>query len=230
MTVGPDPFGGPPPSGLPAIVPAAGLSRRMGRPKLILPLGDRTILERVLLALREGGAGPVVVVTGPPDQEGAPAVADAARRAGAAVATPSAPVPDMADSIRLGLRHWLRVFGEANLALPSHVLLTPGDAVGVDRRAVAGVVQVAREAPGAIVVPAEVDPETSPPRRGHPAAIPRELFDAILELPPGLGVNVLLRNADRETRIVPVPRSAAPRDLDTPDDYARARKHFGECE
>ena len=36
-----------------AVVPAAGRSSRMGRPKLSLPLGERTVLEQVILALRK---------------------------------------------------------------------------------------------------------------------------------------------------------------------------------
>ena len=34
-----------------AVVPACGHSTRMGRPKLALPLGDRTVIERVVAAL-----------------------------------------------------------------------------------------------------------------------------------------------------------------------------------
>src|SRR5205807_132449 len=37
-----------------AVIPAAGQSTRMGRPKLALPLGGRSVLERVLAAVRQG--------------------------------------------------------------------------------------------------------------------------------------------------------------------------------
>ncbi len=40
-----------------ALIPAAGKSARMGRPKLTLPLGGRTVLEHVVTALRRGGVG-----------------------------------------------------------------------------------------------------------------------------------------------------------------------------
>ena len=48
-----------------AVVPAAGKSTRMGRPKLSLPLGTCTILERVIHALRQGGVDHVLVVAAP---------------------------------------------------------------------------------------------------------------------------------------------------------------------
>ena len=41
-----------------AVVPAAGHSQRMGRPKLILPIGGQTVIARVVSALRDGGASP----------------------------------------------------------------------------------------------------------------------------------------------------------------------------
>src|SRR5262249_42597993 len=47
------------------LIPAAGHSRRMGRPKLALPLLGRPLLAHVVTALREGGADPVLVVLGP---------------------------------------------------------------------------------------------------------------------------------------------------------------------
>ena len=38
-----------------AIVPAAGKSTRMGRPKLLMSLDGATLLHRVVTALRQGG-------------------------------------------------------------------------------------------------------------------------------------------------------------------------------
>ena len=43
----------------PVLIPAAGQSVRMGRPKLLLPLGGQTILERLFLPLAlQGGIAP----------------------------------------------------------------------------------------------------------------------------------------------------------------------------
>jgi nicotine blue oxidoreductase len=43
---------------------AAGQGRRLGRPKALVEIGGRTLAERGVALLREGGADPVVVVTG----------------------------------------------------------------------------------------------------------------------------------------------------------------------
>ena len=49
---------------LSAVVLAAGESRRMGKPKQLLPFGDGTILERVVDTLLAAGVGEVIVVLG----------------------------------------------------------------------------------------------------------------------------------------------------------------------
>src|SRR5262245_64311392 len=74
----------------------------MGRPKLALPLGDRTILEHVVAALRVGGAGHVVVVIGPH----VPELVPLAEGAGAEVCRLDEPTPYMRSTVEHGLR-WL---------------------------------------------------------------------------------------------------------------------------
>jgi CTP:molybdopterin cytidylyltransferase MocA len=47
-----------------AVIAAAGLSSRMGAFKPLVPLGNSTIIERVITTLREGGVQDIAVVTG----------------------------------------------------------------------------------------------------------------------------------------------------------------------
>jgi len=50
---------------IPAVVLAAGLSSRMGRPKAALPLGDdETFLTRIVRTFTDAGVDDVVVVVG----------------------------------------------------------------------------------------------------------------------------------------------------------------------
>ena len=51
-----------------AIVPAAGASRRMGRPKLLLPLGEGTVISGLLRVLRGPAISDTVVVVAPGDK------------------------------------------------------------------------------------------------------------------------------------------------------------------
>src|SRR5438552_6045924 len=85
-----------------AVIPAAGKSVRMGRPKLALPLGDRTVLERVVAALREAGVEHVLVVVGPH----VPQLVPPAERAGAHVLQLPEETPEMRATVEAGLR-WL---------------------------------------------------------------------------------------------------------------------------
>ena len=50
--------------GVAGIVLAAGASSRMGRPKMLLPLGGGTLLSTVAAALLDGGLLEVIVVLG----------------------------------------------------------------------------------------------------------------------------------------------------------------------
>ncbi len=84
------------------LVPAAGKSTRMGRPKLALPLGGRTILECVLAALREAGIEKTLVVVGPH----VPELVPPATNAGAHVCLLTEETPDMRTTVERGLA-WL---------------------------------------------------------------------------------------------------------------------------
>src|SRR5208337_5057041 len=88
---------------IPAIVPAAGESRRMGRPKPLLPFDGRPLIGRVVSALRLGGASPVLVVTPPAQAPEGPPIAEAARQAGAAVITPPDRAVEMRESAQIAI-------------------------------------------------------------------------------------------------------------------------------
>ena len=93
-----------------AVVPACGQSTRMGRPKLALPLGDRSVIEYVVAALRGGGVERVLVVIGPHTPELDPL----ATAAGADVLALPEPTPDMRATVERGLA-WI---GERHRPVP----------------------------------------------------------------------------------------------------------------
>jgi molybdenum cofactor cytidylyltransferase len=190
-----------------AVVPAAGHSTRMGRPKLTLPLGSRIVIEYVIDALRTGGIEHVLVVIGPH----VPDLGPLATAAGADVLTLAEATADMRSTVEHGLR-WIeeRYHPEPNdpwLLVPAdHPVLDPGL---VRQVVVAGTV----ERP--IVVPVHDG------RRGHPTRFAWRHAAAIRELPPGQGINALLRDRAHEVNELPVADPAVLSDLDTPDDYAQ---------
>src|SRR5579871_3114649 len=116
-----------------AVVPAGGRSARMGRPKLALPLGGRTVIEHVVAALRAGGADHVLVVVGPH----APELAPLAASAGAEVCTLPEPTADM----RATVEHGLRYLEERHCPRPDDAwLLAPADHPALDADTIRAIV------------------------------------------------------------------------------------------
>ena len=83
-----------------AIVPAAGLSRRMGQPKLLLDLAGRTVIARVIEALRDAGIARCLVVVRPADTD----LMQEVTTAGGEVVLPATDPADMRQSVEWALR------------------------------------------------------------------------------------------------------------------------------
>lgn len=193
-----------------ALVPAAGRSARMGRPKLVLEVGPLSVIERVVRSLVLGGAGPVLVVAPPPTENGSITLADLARGEGAEVVHCERPTPDMRATVEQGLDLLAK-----RTPPPTGVLLCPADLPGITPEVVRRVVAQFATDPSRIVVPVHAG------RRGHPIAIPWSLALAVRILPPGKGVNELLRTAPHLIANLEVPDPDTFDDLDTPEEYQR---------
>ena len=192
-----------------ALLPAAGKSTRMGRPKLALPLAGRTVLEHVVAALRQAGVEHVLVVVGPH----VPELVPLAEAAGAAVCRLAQETPDMRATIEHGLR-WLE---ERFHPGPEDAwLLTPADHPALDATVVRQLGQARATHPDrSIFIPAFAG------RRGHPTLIGRKHVAGIRAHPAGQGLNTYLRRHPAETLEVPVTSADVLCDLDTPEDYER---------
>src|SRR5512145_1900752 len=148
-----------------AIVPAAGRSRRMGRCKPLLPLGERPVIRHLVDTLFEAGINAVVVVTG---AEG-PAIGRAL--AGLAVTLVGNPDPesDMAGSLRLGLRGGPDDATALLVCLADHPL--------VSAATIRTLLARHRAEPAAILIP------TCDGRSGHPVLLPRPVANELFTLP-----------------------------------------------
>ena len=189
-----------------AVIPAAGKSTRMGRPKLSLPLGERTVLERVIDALHAGGVNHIVVVIGPHTPELIPM----ARAANASVCQLPRETPDMRATVEAGLA-WIAE--RWDMQRSDSFLLCPADHPCLD----AGVVRDLLRAESHVLSSSIFVP-TFEGRRGHPTLISWRHVAGIRALPPDTGLNVYLRQLAAETISVPS-SSAVLLDLDTPADY-----------
>ncbi len=150
-----------------ALVPAAGRSVRMGRPKLLLEFDGQTLIRRVVSALREGGAERVVVVP-PADAPEAAAIAAEAAAAGAEVIVPRHQPAEMRDSVELGLA--VLDVDPAPVEHPAHARRRPRTHGGPGRPARA---DVAWTRPDRIVIPVHDG------RRGHPIVLPWDVADQV---------------------------------------------------
>jgi len=192
-----------------AVLPAAGGSRRMGRPKLLLPFHGGPLVGGVVNALLGGGAGEIVLVTAPDDEE----LRGWARRAGIASAVNPDPERGMLSTIRAGIA---ALGGAAELARRGATLLvSPADLPNLRAETVAGLLRRMREAGAPIAEPIFHG------RRGHPLAIAPALIPEIETLDPNVGLRQLRDRHAAELLEVEVEDAGVVQDVDTPEDYER---------
>lgn len=187
-----------------ALVPAAGASRRMGAPKLLLPFGAGSVLAAYLAALKEAGVERVVVIVAAGDE----VLAAEARRAGAEIAVNPDPERGMLSSLWAGLAC---LAGEE----PRALVLGPADFPAV-RPATVRRLLAAVDAGALLAVPS-VDGT-----RGHPLVVAGSLGAEIRRLDPSIGLRQLLRRRAGEVCEVPVDDPGVLLDVDDEESYRRA--------
>ncbi len=187
-----------------AVVPAAGLSRRMGREKVLLPFGSSTMLGTILARLGEANVSRTVVIL----RTDLPAAQEAARAAGAEVVVNPHPENEMLVSIRLGVE---RIAGTVDA-----VFVWPADHPAVERDTLQRlVVAASREI---AVLPVYEG------RRGHPALVGAELLEDIAGIPPNEGLRWLWRDRADAVRELAVDDPGVVENLDDPEAYEKARR------
>ena len=190
-----------------AIVLAAGMSRRMGEPKVLLPwTNGKTIIEHILEQLIMARIDHIVAITG---NEAGQVGALAEKFDVQPVYNADFATGEMLSSVKAGLR-----------AMPDHVgaaLIVLGDQPSIQPRIVNQVIQRYAEGAGDIVAP------SYNMRRGHPILIDRRYWREILALPDdGAPRDVINAHADR-IAYVEVDTDSVLRDVDTPEEYQQER-------
>lgn len=192
-----------------AVVPAAGASRRMGRPKLLLPYGDDTVVGGTVRALSRGGVQKICLVARPEDTD----LIRWAETHGLEVALNPRPELGMLGSILSGVD----VLGGAEGMATSCdcLIVTPADLPAMKATTVAAVIDAVRSG-AQLAVPVHDG------RRGHPlgmaATVASELSHLDLADDAG-GLAQLLKRPGCAPVEVPVDDPGAIRDVDTPEDY-----------
>jgi molybdenum cofactor cytidylyltransferase len=190
---------------LAAVVLAGGFSSRMAAFKPLLPFGDTSILQQVLGTVRDAGVETVRVVVG----WKASLVIPILERDGVPWVVNERYAEGMYSSVQAGVRD-----------LPAAVtafFLMPGDMPLVQGVTLARLIAAWDERPGGILYPCHAG------RRGHPPLIAGTYIpEILLDTPPG-GLRTLLGRHAAESREIPCDDPGILQDLDTPDDYTKAR-------
>jgi len=187
-----------------AVVLAAGRSSRMGANKLLLEVGGRTVLDRLLGALTQA-VDDVVVVTGNNPE---PIVAIASAR-GVRVAHN----PDHEKGMTTSFQAGLRTMGGVDA-----VFLVLGDQLGLASELLRRMAAAMEDVPGALIV--------SPVhggKRGHPVLFRSSLFGEILAV-TGTLKEVVDGYADAHVHVEGGEWSTI--DFDTPVDFECAKRLF----
>jgi molybdenum cofactor cytidylyltransferase len=184
----------------------------MGKPKLLLPWRDSTLIESVLATWAATAVTRTVVVVRADDQ---PLIARC-RTHDVDLVLARTPPPDMKASVGLAIEH----FQDAFQPNPQDAwLLAPADMPGI---AAAHIQQLLnhyhQSETSGIVVP------TFQGRRGHPVLFPWRLAAHLGEIPATSGLNWLLEKYGAEE--LPLDDAAILHDIDTPEDY---QKQFPTC-
>lgn len=191
---------------LAAVILGAGMSRRMGQPKLVLPWGNRTVIGHIVEVLHAGGVSQITLITG--------AARDLVEQAvdGLNVKTvynPEYQTSEMLESLKLGLAAQA---GDIRAAL---VVL--GDQPAINAEVVGAVVNHYRHTMARLVAPSYQH------RRGHPWLVTRDLWQEIQALRPEQTLRDFLNQHANEIAYVTVETPAVISDIDTPQDYSREK-------
>jgi len=193
-----------------ALVLAAGLSRRMGTNKLLLPFEGRTVLTQVIFVLQNCPLNEIIVVTGHEHEKVKEMLGRYPHSGLRFVHNPDYATGEMLSSIQAGLAA-LRDALRCDAAL-----IVLGDQPLIERRIVEQV--VAAHEPGTVVIPSFLQ------RGGHPILIDRACWPEVLALPLNANLREALRAHTDWLRYVEVDSETILRDVDTPEDYSRMVK------
>lgn len=189
------------------VILAAGASRRMGRPKQLLPLGETTLLEHAVDAALRSDAWPVVVVLGAHAAEIRPLLA----KRPVLIAENSAWSEGMASSLRAGLTV-MNAFSTRVHAVLFALCDQPAFSAALVSRFIA-----AQKVSERSVVAARYSRHL-----GAPALFSRAHFPALNALVGDEGARKLIAQLPPEdVEAIDLPELA--HDLDTPEDYANYR-------
>jgi molybdenum cofactor cytidylyltransferase len=188
-----------------AVILAAGRSERMGRPKMLLPWGQETVLTHVISVFKKAGLEDILVITGGARKQVEELVSNLGVKT---VYNEEFERGEMLSSIQRGVRALTRQ--------TQAILIGLGDQPQVQEGSVRIVCDAFHATRSQIVVP------SFQMRRGHPWLVARPLWSELLAMKPPQTPRDFLNMHANEIHYVDVDDPNILADLDTPEDYQRA--------
>jgi molybdenum cofactor cytidylyltransferase len=188
-----------------AIILAAGESKRMGEPKMLLPWGKSTVLQTVISTLQTAGINDILVVTGGAHQKIDMLIGKSVQT----VYNENYSEGEMLSSLQVGLT--------VKKTEASAALICLGDQPQVQVRTVQRILQAYKETRASIVVP------SYQMHRGHPWLVARELWEDILKLRAPKTPRDFLNSHHKNILYIESDTPSTLQDLDTKEDYLKTR-------
>lgn len=189
-----------------ALVLAAGESRRMGTPKLLLPFGEKTIIEHIVDNVCNSKAEKILVVLGSHHEKIRSKIAD--RPVLTVINTRYQ--EGMLSSIQTGFR-----------SVPpetSAVVICLGDQPLIPYSVIDGLIHTHKQSKKGIVLP------VYDKKRGHPILIDVKYKNEVQNISPEIGLRSLIHEHPQDIQEVEVDTPHILKDIDRPEDYARELK------
>lgn len=191
-----------------AIVLGAGMSQRMGKPKLLLKLNSDTIIEHIIKELQLSRIDSIIVVLGHNPQP----LINLLSKYPVKLVINKNYKEGMTSSFKTGLKE---VKDTADAAL-----LVLGDQPFISHSLINKLIDTyKKELRTKIVSPIYEG------KKGHPVLFDKSLFGEILSLPPDKYIREVIHSHYDEIITVPWDRGII-LDIDTPEDYIEAVKYF----
>ena len=191
------------------VLPAAGLSKRMGQPKLLMPWGTTTVIQHVVATWQASQVDAVVVVARADDET----LLGLLNATGAHVVTPPTAPPEMKHSVQYGLEYVQQKFTPT---ASDRWLLSPADTPTISIAHINTSLASSHEDPQSrILIPVYNG------RRGHPVVFPWTMAKEVFELADDEGVNAIVHR--HEVKECPISDGGVLEDMDTPEQYRRLR-------
>jgi len=189
-----------------AIILAAGQSKRMGQPKMLLPWGKLTVIEQIITTFMNAGLEDILIVTGGAQVEVEKAIDRYPVRR---VYNPDYASGEMLSSLQCGIRAMSERAHAALIGL--------GDQPQVQEASVRAICEAFQTRGSELIVP------SFHMRRGHPWLASRILWHEILSLRPQETLRAFLNKRADSIQYVNLDTSTILADLDTPEDYRISR-------